>query len=111
MLSDGLLLMETTRLVVAVTQHVVLMVELLLPFVVSSRFKIACDTSSAVINLFSLSRCSVGRQGHIRSCNGSRAAEDFNWFSINGKTYSRFWFGLCSLTDFDLSVLYKWGNW
>ncbi len=41
--------METTRLVVAVTQHVVLMVELLLPFVVSSRFKIACDTSSAVI--------------------------------------------------------------
>ncbi len=33
--------METTRLVVAVTQHVVLMVELLLPFVVSSCFKIA----------------------------------------------------------------------
>ncbi len=51
-LSDGLLLMETTRLVVAVTQHVVLMVKLLLlPFVVSSCFKIACDTSSAVTNL------------------------------------------------------------
>ncbi len=42
--------METTRLVVAVTQHVVLMMELLLlPFMVSSCFKIACDTSSAVI--------------------------------------------------------------
>ncbi len=35
-LSDGLLLMETTRLVVAVTQNVVLMVELLLPLVASS---------------------------------------------------------------------------
>ncbi len=89
MVSDGLLLMETTRLVVAVTQHVVLMVELLLlPFVVSSCFKIACDTSSAIINLFSLSRCSVGRQGHIQSCNDSRATEDFSWYSINGKTYS-----------------------
>ncbi len=37
--SDGLLLMETTRLVVAVIQHVFLMVELLLlPLVVGSCF-------------------------------------------------------------------------
>ncbi len=42
--------METTRLVVAVTQHVVLMVELLLlPLVVSSCFKIAFDIYSAVL--------------------------------------------------------------
>ncbi len=42
----------TTRLVVAVTQHVVLMVEwLLLPLVVSSCFKIAFELSSAVLNL------------------------------------------------------------
>ncbi len=52
-LADGLLLMETTRLVVAVTQHVVLMVELLLlPLVVSSCFKIAFDMSSALLNFF-----------------------------------------------------------
>ncbi len=46
--------METTRLVVAVTQHVVLMVEmLLLPLVVSSCFKIAFDISSAVTSFVS----------------------------------------------------------
>ncbi len=39
LVSGGLLLIETTRLVVAVTQHVVLMVELLLlPLVVGSCF-------------------------------------------------------------------------
>ncbi len=52
--ADGLLLMETTRLVVAVTQHVVLMVELLLPLVISRSFKIAFDLSSAVLILFLL---------------------------------------------------------
>ncbi len=82
-LSDGLLLMETTRLVVAVTQNVVLMVELLLPLVASSWFKGASYTSSAVINLFSLFRRSFWRQDHIRSCSGSRATEDFCWVSIN----------------------------
>ncbi len=50
--AGGLLLMETTRLVVAVTQHVVLMVEwLLLHLVVNGCFKIAFDLSSAVLNL------------------------------------------------------------
>ncbi len=77
--------METTRLVVAVTQHVVLMVELLLlPLVVSSCFKIAFDLSSAVLNLFYFFRHSVGRQGPTQSCNCSRATEDFSWVSING---------------------------
>ncbi len=43
--------MEATRLVVAVTQHVVLMVVLLLlPLVVSSCFKVALDISSAVLH-------------------------------------------------------------
>ncbi len=83
--SDGLLLMETTRLVVAVTQHVVLKVELLLlPLVVSSCFKIAFDISSSVLNFY-LFRHSVGRQGPTQSCNCSWATEDFSWVSINGK--------------------------
>ncbi len=51
--ADGLLLMETTWLVVAVTQHVALMVELLLlPLVISRSFKIAFDLSSAVFLFF-----------------------------------------------------------
>ncbi len=78
--------METTWLVVAVTQHVALMVELLLlPLVLSRSFKIAFDLSSAVLILFFLSRHSVGRQGLTQSCNGTRATEDFSWVSINGK--------------------------
>ncbi len=84
-LADGLLLMETTRLVVAVTQHVVLMVELLLlPLVVSSCFRISFDLSRAVLNLFYFfSRYSVGGEGLTQSCNCSRATEDFSWVSIN----------------------------
>ena len=51
LVAGGLLLMGTTRFAVAVTQHVVLMLEMLLLLGVGSYFKVAFDTACALLNL------------------------------------------------------------
>lgn len=51
LVAGGLLLMGTTRFVLAVTQHVVLMGEVMLLLGVGGCFKIVFDTSHAPLNL------------------------------------------------------------